>query len=61
MSRVVEELSLEIKENSGHVEDARSSMAAQNEKGQVLSALLRQKENGALPGICGRLVRVCVL
>ncbi len=60
VSAVVEKLSLEIKESSGHVEDAKSSMAAQNEKGQVLSALLRQKERGAMPGMCGRLVRgVC--
>ena len=60
LSDAAEKLSAQLKDSSGHVEEAKSSLAAQNERGKVLSALLRQKESGALPGICGRLVSVCV-
>ena len=56
LSEAAEKLSRQLKESSSHMEEAQSSLYAQKEKGQVLSALLRQKENGSLPGICGRLV-----
>ncbi len=59
VSTLTEKLSQEVKESNGHVEEAKSSMAAQNERGQVLTALLRQRDTGALPGICGRLVSGC--
>ena len=50
LSEAAEKLSRQLKGSSSHMEEAQSSLSAQKEKGQVLSALLRQKENGSMPG-----------
>ena len=38
------------------VEEAKSSMQAARSQGKVLEFLLRQKRDGQIPGILGRLV-----
>ena len=46
-----------VRASRGQVEEARSALQAHRSRGQVLRALVEQRENGALPGIHGRLVR----
>ena len=50
------ELHQQVRLNRGQVEEARSALQAHRSRGQVLRALMEQKESGAIPGIHGRLV-----
>ena len=50
----------QVREGRGQVEEARSALQAHRSRGQVLQALVEQRESGAIPGIHGRLVRLCV-
>jgi len=51
----------ELDESRAVVQDGRSAFAEHKEKGQILSALLEQKNNGNIPGIHGRLVRIVLI
>ena len=50
------ELHQQVRLSRGQVEEARSALQAHRSRGQVLRALMEQKESGAIPGIHGRLV-----
>ena len=56
MSESCAELHQQVRASRGHVEEARSALQAHRSRGQVLGALMEQKESGAIPGIHGRLV-----
>lgn len=57
MSESCSELHQQVRVSRGQVEEARSALQAHRSRGQVLRALMEQKESGAIPGIHGRLVR----
>ena len=46
----------QVRVSRGRVEEARSSFQAHRSRGQVLQALVEQRDSGAIPGIHGRLV-----
>ena len=50
------ELHQQVRLSRGQVEEARSALQAHRSRGQVLRALMEQKESGAILGIHGRLV-----
>ncbi len=56
LSNSYAELHQAVRASRGHVEEARSALQAHRSRGQVLRALMEQKESGAIPGIHGRLV-----
>lgn len=56
LSESCAELHQQVRASRGHVEEARSALQAHRSRGQVLGALMEQKESGAIPGIHGRLV-----
>ena len=51
-----EKLSQLARSGRAQVEEARSSLQAHRSQGRVLQSLLKQKEEGTIPGIHGRLV-----
>lgn len=50
------DLHQQVRVSRGRVEEARSSLQAHRSRGQVLRALMEQRESGTIPGIHGRLV-----
>ena len=50
------DLHQQVRVSRGRVEEARSSLQAHRSRGQVLEALVEQRDSGAIPGIHGRLV-----
>ena len=46
----------QVRVSRGQMEEARSALQAHRSRGQVLRALVEQRESGAIPGIHGRLV-----
>lgn len=48
-----------VREMRQKVDEAKSSLSSNRSRGKVLDALMQQKKNGRIPGIFGRLVKIC--